>query len=110
MLFALSADVAEAHRQVPVHPDDWHFLGCQVVPGAEVFVNTVGTFGIASASYYWPRVGGAVGRLSQYLAGYDATTWHMLVADEYLLEFGGPTHYHGTRPMVEIRSCGSASN
>ena len=56
MTFALSADVAEAHRQVPVHPDDWHFLCCQVVPGAEVFVNTVGTFGITSASCYWSRV------------------------------------------------------
>ena len=46
--FALTADVIEAHRQVPVHP---HLLGCQVC-----FVNTVGTLGIASASYYWSRV------------------------------------------------------
>ena len=95
MTFALSADVAEAHRQVPVHPDDWHFLGCQVVPGAEVIVNTVGTFGITSASYYWSRVGGAVGRLSQYLSGYDASSWHMLVADDYLLECGGPYYRRG---------------
>ena len=95
MTFALSADVAEAHRQVPAHPDDWHFLVCQVVPGAEVFVNTVGTFGMASASYYWSRVGGAVGTLSQYLAGYDATSWHMLVADDHLLECGGPYYRRG---------------
>ena len=26
--FALSADVSEAHRQVPIHPQDWHYLGC----------------------------------------------------------------------------------
>ena len=51
LTFALSADVTEAHRQVPIHPDDWHLLGCQVIPGGEVFVNTVGTFGVASASY-----------------------------------------------------------
>ena len=50
---ALTADVTEAHRQVPIHPDDWHFLECQMIPGGEVFINTVGTFGIASASYYW---------------------------------------------------------
>ena len=87
--------MAEAHRQVPVHPDNWHFLFCQVVPGAEVFVNTVGTFGIISASYYWSRVGAAVGRLSHYLAGYDATTWHMLVADDYPLECGGPSYRRG---------------
>ena len=50
LTFALSADVTEAHRQVPIHPDDWHLLGCQVSPGGDVFINTVGTFGIASAS------------------------------------------------------------
>ena len=55
LTFALTADVTEAHRQVPIHPDDWHYLGCRVVPGGEVFVNTVGTFGVASASCYWPE-------------------------------------------------------
>ena len=25
--FALTADVKEAHRQVPIHPRDWHLLG-----------------------------------------------------------------------------------
>ena len=42
LTFALSADVSEAHRQVPIHPNDWHLLVCQVIPGGEVFVNTVG--------------------------------------------------------------------
>ena len=83
------ANVTEAHRQVPIHPDDWHFLGCQVKPGGDVFVNTVGTFGVASASYYWSRVAGSVGRLLQYLSGHSSTSWHMLVADDYLLESGG---------------------
>ena len=48
--FALTADVAEAHRQVPIDRRDWHLLGSQVRPGGTVFVNTVGTFGVASAS------------------------------------------------------------
>ena len=59
------------------------------VPGGDVFVNTVGTFGIASASYCWSRVAGAIGRLLQYLSGHTTTSWHMLVADDYLLECGG---------------------
>ena len=50
--FALTADVKEAHRQIPVAACDWHFRGCQVTPSEEVYVNTVGTFGVASASYY----------------------------------------------------------
>ena len=89
LTFALSADVTEAHRQVPIHPDDWHDLGCQVILGGEVFVNTVGTFGIPSASYNWSRVACAVGRPLQYLSGHSCTSWHMLVADDYLLESGG---------------------
>ena len=51
LTFALSAEETEAHSQVPTHPNDWHYLGCQVILGGDVFVNTVGTFGIASASY-----------------------------------------------------------
>ena len=47
--FGLTADVKEAHRQVPIHPDDWHLLGCHLERGGEVFVDTVGTFGVFSA-------------------------------------------------------------
>ena len=90
--FALTADVSEAHRQVPIDERDWHLLGCQVAEGQEVYVNTVGTFGVASASYHWSRVASAIGRLSQYLAGDTAQTWHMLVADDFLLEAGGPEY------------------
>ena len=88
--FGLTADVKEAHRQVPIHPDDWHLLGCQLERGGEVFVNTVGTFGVSSASYYWSRVSAAVGRLTQYLISRYATTWIMLLADDYHVEVGGP--------------------
>ena len=41
--FGLTADVKKAHRQVPIHPDDWHLLGCQLERGGEVYVNTVDT-------------------------------------------------------------------
>ena len=63
--FALTADVTEAHRQVPISRQDWHLLGCQEEPGSDVFVNTVGTFGLTSANYFWSRVASAVGRLCQ---------------------------------------------
>ena len=93
LTFALSADVTEVHGQVPIQ--HWHLLGCQVSPGGDVFVNTVGTFGIASASYYWSQVAAAIGRLVQYLSAYTSTSWHMLVADDYLLESGGPEYRIG---------------
>ena len=90
--FALTADVKEAHRQIPVDPRDWHLHGCQLDHGADVFINTVGTFCIASSSYCWSRVASAMGRLTKYLADHRAETWHMVVADDYHLEAGG-AHY-----------------
>ena len=104
--FALTADVSEAHRQIPVHPQDWHLLGCQVTPGADVYVNTVGTFGVSSASYYWGRVASAIGRLAQYIAGDTAQTWHMLVADDYHLEAGGQS-IDTTLYKAAWESCGA---
>ena len=53
-----TTDVSD--RQIPIHPCDWHLLGCQVEAGADVYINTVGTFGVASASYYCSRSGGCV--------------------------------------------------
>ena len=82
----------EAHRQVPIVPRDWHLLGCQVTPGSSVYINKVGTFGISSASYCWSRVAGALGRLSQYLIGGKARTWHLLVADGFHLDASGPEY------------------
>ena len=72
-----------------------HPQGCQVVPGADVFIHTMGTFGVSSASYYWSRVVGSIGRLAQYLVGKLSTTWHVLVADDFMLECGGPRYRMG---------------
>ena len=68
----------------PRHTDrdcNWYFLGSQVQLGSTVYVNKVGTFGVAYASYCWFRVSSAIGRLAQDLVGHASHTWHMLVAD-----------------------------
>ena len=46
-------DVAEAHRQFPIDPRDWHVLSCQVQAGGDGFVNTVWT--LRTAGHEWPR-------------------------------------------------------
>ena len=71
---------------------DWYLLGCQIQPGGTVYVNKVGTFGVASASYYWSPVASATSRLAQYLVGHASLTWHMLVADDLLLVASGPCY------------------
>ena len=78
-------DVSEAH----VRTSDWKFLGCRVEEDGPVYINTVGTFGISSTSFYWSRVSGAIGRLTQYWAGHSSATWHVPVADDFHLEAGG---------------------
>ena len=40
--------VAEAHRQIPIHPRDWHLRCCQIEVGGDLYVNKVGTFRVAS--------------------------------------------------------------
>ena len=87
--FALTADVKAERRQIPC---DWHLLGSQVVPGGQVCVNTVGTFGVSSASYYWSQTAGALGRPTQCLETPGARTLHMLVADDYMMEAGGQAY------------------
>ena len=87
--FALTADVKEAHRQIPVAPGDWRLLGCRVRPCIFVYISKVGTFGISSASYYWSRIGSGIGRLVQLVVGSSAATWIMLVADGHHLETSG---------------------
>ena len=63
-----------------------------MVSSASVFINTVGTFGVASASNYWSRVASTIGRLAQNLAGSSAYTWHILVADDYHFDAGGANY------------------
>ena len=116
--FSLTADVTEAHRQVPVDKGDCHLLGCQVEAGGDVYIDTVGTFDIASASYSWSRFAGSVGRITQCISVRSATTWHQLVADDFHIEAGGSRYraalrsfsscvqplesrYHGRRLLVE---------
>ena len=87
--FRLTAVIKEAHRHIPIHPSDWHMLQSQLEPEGEVFMNTVGTFGICSASYWWSRVSTAMGRLYQYIIARYASSWVLLLADDYHIEMGG---------------------
>ena len=77
-LFALAADVSEAHRQFLIACD----CTCSGVRcGREApFTKTVGTIGVASAPYNWSQVASAVGHLTQYRVCHSSRTWHMPVA------------------------------
>jgi hypothetical protein len=69
--FCLTIDVSHAHRQIPVREEDWGYLACRAEEGAvqkiteedELYVNTVGTFGVGSASYWWARLAAVAARI-----------------------------------------------
>ena len=48
----------------------------------EVWLNMVGTFGVASAGYWWGRAGAAIMRLGHYFVGYHDALWTLLYSDD----------------------------
>ena len=62
-VFGLFADVAQAHRRVLIRQADWGLLGCKARTSSDtLWLNCVGSFGASSASYWWTRLLGWVGR------------------------------------------------
>ena len=73
-LFGLVFDASKAHRRVPVAPADWGLQACSLrpdrsPPGPEdiIWLNTVGTYGVGSAAYWWSRPSSLMLRLMHYV-------------------------------------------
>ena len=85
-------DVARAHKLIPIREEDWGYQAFQL-PGEEhkdkVFVHTRGTFGIASAAYWWQRLAAGIVRLCHRLGGKALGLLHLLFADDgWLVSYG----------------------
>ena len=60
---AVSADVSSAHRLYLHRREDWALLACRASSDSKtIWINKVGTFGISSASFWWSRLFGIIGR------------------------------------------------
>ena len=83
-------DFKSAHRIVAVNKLDWGLQACSLemvskqAPTAtdEVLLNTVGTFGVSSAGYWWGRIAAAIIRGIHYIAGRLRKAWMLLYADD----------------------------
>ena len=86
--FVIVYDIAKAHRLVPVREADWGLQAFQLAGREEdkdeVVMYCCGTFGIASAAYWWARVSAAMVRLLHYCLGLHWAIWHLLYADDGL--------------------------
>ena len=93
VIFAINGDIAKAHRRVKVRPSDWGVQACRTSSRSKVvWLNKVGTFGVASAAYWWSRLMGLVGRHALNLMG---TTWFFVLVfvDDLHLASGGPDRW-----------------
>ena len=83
--FGIMGDVSKAHRRVKVREQDWGYQACQLEAG-KVWVNRVGTYGMASAAYWWGRVAAAtLVRLCHYLAGNQVPLEILLYVDDHIM-------------------------
>jgi hypothetical protein len=102
LLFALVFDISKAHRRIAIQERDWGFIGCSLLPRgqapsdqAEVWVNTVGTYGLGCASYWWARLGSLLQRLALYVT--PRLRWCVRFADDYILTARAP---HQWQPLL----------
>ena len=85
--FGFKVNVKDAHRLIPVNPEDWHLVACRSERGKHVYVNETGTFGVASAAYWWSRVATVAIRRAHYVLGHELSAWLLLVADDLAMLF-----------------------
>ena len=87
--FVISADIKAAHRLVKVCKRDWGLLACRSDSSSTtVWLNTVGTFGVSSAPYWWCRLFACVGRFVGYLF-HNQPLFQLVYVDDLLGTFIG---------------------
>jgi hypothetical protein len=93
--FSLAADIKRAHRLVKVRREDWGFQACKVdsQAGGPVYLNTVGTFGIASAAYHWQRLAACITRAILYIMAKEQI-FQLIFADDLEWITAGPDALH----------------
>ena len=75
----LKADVTKAHRRIKVLLQEWRYQVAQL--GDEWWVNTVGTYGMASAQLYWGRLAAILLRLAY--AVFPEVDWGFVFVDDF---------------------------
>lgn len=83
VVFSLVGDISKAHRRFLHHPSERGLLACKVNPKDDcIYINRVGTFGVASASYWWGRIAGAGLRLVHEILGPEMPVELLIFADD----------------------------
>ena len=73
-----------------------------------VWLNTVGSFGVGSAGYWWGRAGAALLRLAHYLQGRSHMLWLLLYSDDCWATAGGERADRDLAAPASAGRCGDA--
>eukprot|EP00438_Fugacium_kawagutii_P030206 Skav207292 [mRNA] locus=scaffold434:298126:309294:- [translate_table: standard] len=90
VVFAVNADISKAHRRVRVRREDWGVQAAKTSKRSDtIWLNKVGTFGVASAAFWWARLMGLIGRLT---LGVSLRDWLFILTfvDDLHIAVGGP--------------------
>ena len=83
VVLSLVGDFEKAHRRFIYREDERGFLACRVKAGdGIIYINKVGTFGVASTPYWWSRISGALMRCVYALLGSRWPIEMLLYADD----------------------------
>lgn len=80
-LVLLKLDVKKAHRRIKVKRCDWKYITAFLKN--QVWVNKCGTYGVASAQYYWGPMAALNLRLLYYL--YPDIHWAFVYVDDFII-------------------------
>ena len=75
----LRGDASKAHRRTKVLRKDWKYMAAKI--GGKHYINKVGTYGVASAQYYWGRLAAAVMRILYSM--YPQVPWLLVFVDDF---------------------------
>ena len=96
VVFSSIGDFGKAHRRFKYAKEEQGFLAC-AVSGEDpwVYVNQVGTFGVASTPYWWTRLSSPLLTLVHFLLGPGVEIELLLYADDLEGMGAGPTRRKG---------------
>ena len=101
----VKSDVSKAHRRIPIAEEDWGLQSssCQDPPENlddwVIELNTVGTYGLGSAAWYWGRAGALILRILHYVS---LIRYAFRFADDFLL-VSAPSAHQST--LIPIFRC-----
>ena len=95
-------DVSKAHRRVKIRRADWGYQACRLERG-KIWVNCVGTYGLASAGYWWSRLAAALlVRVFYYVLASSGNQDALLFADDLCMAAEGASEIYDIGAWIGI--------